>query len=160
MRISGTGSSSVILSHRKKFKKLENGVPKVPKQSKIKRNGVLTHKIINSINFKTDNFDALKRYESTEGDRRIWLHVPSGTRVWGQQMLIILTSYILEVISQSPYSHYMDPVSYDFTSNFGKMSLLVPLLMYLLTTGEIAKHVIHGIQGILLPRFQIDRNVA
>ena len=26
-----------------------------------------------------DNFDALKRYESTEVDRRTWLHVPSGT---------------------------------------------------------------------------------
>ena len=27
----------------------------------------------------TENFDALKRYESTEVDRRTWLHVPSGT---------------------------------------------------------------------------------
>ena len=32
-----------------------------------------------SINFKTENLDALKRYESTEVDRRTWLHVPSGT---------------------------------------------------------------------------------
>ena len=29
--------------------------------------------------FNTENFDALKRYESTEVDRRTWLHVPSGT---------------------------------------------------------------------------------
>ena len=27
----------------------------------------------------TENFDALKRHESTEVDRRTWLHVPSGT---------------------------------------------------------------------------------
>ena len=27
----------------------------------------------------TENFDALKRYESTEVDRRTLLHVPSGT---------------------------------------------------------------------------------
>ena len=27
----------------------------------------------------TENFDALKRYETTEGDRRSWLHVSSGT---------------------------------------------------------------------------------
>ena len=32
-----------------------------------------------SINFNTEHFDALKRYESTEVDRRTWLHVPSGT---------------------------------------------------------------------------------
>ena len=32
-----------------------------------------------SINLNTENFDALKRYESTEVGRRTWLHVPSGT---------------------------------------------------------------------------------
>ena len=32
-----------------------------------------------SDNFYTENFDALKRYESNEVDRRTWLHVPSGT---------------------------------------------------------------------------------
>ena len=37
------------------------------------------------------------------------------TRVWERQKLIIWTSYILEFISQPPYSHYMDPVGYDFT---------------------------------------------
>ena len=31
------------------------------------------------MNFKHGNFDALKRYKSTEVDRRTWLHVPSGT---------------------------------------------------------------------------------
>ena len=30
-------------------------------------------------NFITENFDALKRYKSTEVDRTTWLHVPSGT---------------------------------------------------------------------------------
>ena len=34
-------------------------------------------KIRISINFNTENVDALKRYESTEVDRRTWLHVPS-----------------------------------------------------------------------------------
>ena len=29
--------------------------------------------------FKPENVDALKRYESTEVDRRTWLHVHSGT---------------------------------------------------------------------------------
>ena len=38
-----------------------------------------TDKITISINYSTDNFDALKRYEPTEVDRRTWLHVPSGT---------------------------------------------------------------------------------
>ena len=31
------------------------------------------------MNFKHGNVDALKRYKSTEVDRRTWLHVPSGT---------------------------------------------------------------------------------
>ena len=31
-----------------------------------------------SVNFNTENFDSLKRYESTEVDRRTWLHVPAG----------------------------------------------------------------------------------
>ena len=31
------------------------------------------------VNLNTENFDALKRYESTEFDRRTWLHVSSGT---------------------------------------------------------------------------------
>ena len=44
----------------------------------------------------------------------------SKTLVYGRQKVIILTSYTIEEISQSPYSHYMDPVSYDFTNNLGK----------------------------------------
>ena len=32
-----------------------------------------------SVNFNTENFYALKRYESNEVDRRTWLHVSSRT---------------------------------------------------------------------------------
>ena len=42
-------------------------------------------------------------------------------------------SYTLEEISQPPYLHYIDPVSYDFTNFFGKIPLLVALLTHLLT---------------------------
>ena len=44
-------------------------------------------------------------------------------------------SFTLEEISQPTYSHYMDPVSYDFTNNFGKMPLSMALLTHLLATG-------------------------
>ena len=37
------------------------------------------------MNFKHGKFYALKRYESTEVDRRTWLHVPSGT-LWSTSM--------------------------------------------------------------------------
>ena len=51
MRISGTEPSSVILSQRKKFKKIENVCPKVPKQGKAKRDGV-----INPQNYNLNEF--------------------------------------------------------------------------------------------------------
>ena len=60
MRISGTEPSSVILSQTKKFKKLKNGAKKVQTQANAKRDGVITHKIIISINFDTENVDAPK----------------------------------------------------------------------------------------------------
>ena len=41
MRISGTEPSSVILSQKRKFKKLERDVPKVPKPAEAKRDGVI-----------------------------------------------------------------------------------------------------------------------
>ena len=41
MRISGTEPSSVILSQTMKFKKLKSDDPKVPKQAKAKRDGVI-----------------------------------------------------------------------------------------------------------------------
>ena len=60
--------------------KVENDSPKVPKQAEAKRDDVKkTHKITMLIKFNTENVDALKRYESTEVDRRTWLQVPSGT---------------------------------------------------------------------------------
>ena len=79
MCILGTEPSSVILSQTKYFKKLKNDAHKLPKQAKDKRDGVITPNITISINFNAENFDALKRYESTEVDRRTWLHVASGT---------------------------------------------------------------------------------
>ena len=74
MRISGTEPSLV-----KCFKKLKRDVQNVPKQAEAKIDGVINPRITISNNFIMDNFDALKRYESTEVDRRTWLHVPSGT---------------------------------------------------------------------------------
>ena len=56
MRISGKEPSSVILSQTTLFQKLK----RLPE-------------------FFTGNFDALKRYESTEVDRRTWLHVSTET---------------------------------------------------------------------------------
>ena len=53
----------------------------------------------------------------------------------GRQKLIKLTSRTLEEISQPPYSHYIDPDSYEFTNNFGKMPLLVAFLTHLLAKG-------------------------
>ena len=80
MRISGTEPSSVILSQKGgSFKSSKVMSKNCQTQAEAKRDGVITHKITISIKFDTDNFDALKRYESTEVDRRNWLHVPSGT---------------------------------------------------------------------------------
>ena len=79
MRISGNEPSSVILSQRMRFKMLKSDDPKVPKPAEAIRDGVINPQITISINFNTENFDALKRYESTEVDRRTWRHVPSGT---------------------------------------------------------------------------------
>ena len=41
MRISGIEPSSVILSQRKKLKKLKNNAQKVPKEAEVKRDGVI-----------------------------------------------------------------------------------------------------------------------
>ena len=41
MRMSGTEPSSVILDQTMKFKKLKSDDPKVPKQAKAKRDGVI-----------------------------------------------------------------------------------------------------------------------
>ena len=77
----------------------------------------------------------------------------------GRQNVIKLTSYMLEVILQPPYSHYMDPVSYDFTTNFEKLSLLVALLMHLQTIRGMTRHLIHGIVGCLATSFASIRKM-
>ena len=79
MCISGNEPSSVILSQTMSFKKLQSDDPKVPKQAEAKRDGVINPQNYNFNQFNTENFDALKRFESTEVDRRTWPHVPSGT---------------------------------------------------------------------------------
>ena len=61
MRILGTGPSLVILSHKSSFKTWKGLSQRF--QNKVKQKGL-------SINFNTDNFDALKRYESAEIDRK------------------------------------------------------------------------------------------
>ena len=76
MRISGTEPSSVILSQKLNFQKLKRDVLNVPKQAEAKRAGVIYPQNTMSNNFNMENFDALKRYESTEVVRRTWLHVP------------------------------------------------------------------------------------
>ena len=43
----------------------------------------------------------------------------------------------------------MDPVSHDFTNNFGKMPLLVAVLTHLLATGGDGRKCLHGIVGCL-----------
>ena len=81
MRISGTEPSSVILSQTCSIKKLKSNDRKVPKQAEAKRDGVINPQNYNFKQFfKHGKFLMLsKRYESTEVDRRTWLHVPSGT---------------------------------------------------------------------------------
>ena len=58
---------------------MKNDVRKVPKQAEAKRDGVINHKITISINFYTEILMLSKRHESTEVDRKTWLHVPFGT---------------------------------------------------------------------------------
>ena len=71
MRISGNEPSSVILRQTKKFPKLKTLTRKYQNMLKPKLQ-------FQSILY--GNFLMLsKRYESTEIDRRTWLHVPSGT---------------------------------------------------------------------------------
>ena len=52
----------------------------MPKQAEAKRDGVINPQNYNFNQFLTREILMLsKRYESTEVDRRTWLHVPSGT---------------------------------------------------------------------------------
>ena len=47
-----------------------------------------THKITILISLNTENFYALKRYESTDVDRRTWLHVLSAA--YGPSSVILM----------------------------------------------------------------------
>ena len=79
MRISGTEPSSVILGKTLKFKRLKSVDPNVPK--KLKQKGCCnkpTNLQFQSISTRKYVY-ALKRYESTEVERRTGLHEPSGT---------------------------------------------------------------------------------
>ena len=60
MRISGIEPSSGILSQRKWLQKLKYNTPKVPKEAKTKRDGVINPRNYNFSQFYTENFDALK----------------------------------------------------------------------------------------------------
>ena len=63
-----------------KYKKLNSNDQNVPKQAEAKRDGVINPQNYNFNQFQTRKILMLsKRYESTEVDRRTWLHVPSGT---------------------------------------------------------------------------------
>ena len=52
MHISGIEPSSVILSQRKYLKRLKNNVPKVPKEAKAKRDGVINPQNYNFYQFQ------------------------------------------------------------------------------------------------------------
>ena len=49
------------MSQTKKFKKLKSDAPKVPKQSKVNRDGVINPQNLNQ--FNTETVDALKTHE-------------------------------------------------------------------------------------------------
>ena len=92
----------------------------MPKKAKAKRDGVINPQNYNFNQiFNTENVDALKRYESTDVDRRTWLHVPSGTH-WStssdtHQVVEILKEtstkmytpfYIGINLQYGPYAHF------------------------------------------------------
>ena len=54
--------------------------PKCQKQAEVKRDGVINPQNYNfQLILAREILMLSKRYESTEVDRRTWLHVPSGT---------------------------------------------------------------------------------
>ena len=80
MRISGTEPSSVILSQTKLFKKVKSDAKKCKNNVKARRECVINPQNDNFNEFyNMENLMLSKHYESTEVDRRTWLHVPSGT---------------------------------------------------------------------------------
>ena len=71
-------------------------------QAEAKRDGVINPQNIISINFNTEIFYALKRYESTKVDRRTWLHVPSGTH-WSTSSD---THQVVEILKETSTQMY------------------------------------------------------
>ena len=66
-------------SPNKVVSKVENVESQVSKQAEAIREGVINLQNYNFNQIFTEIFLLSKRYESTEVDRRIWLHVPSRT---------------------------------------------------------------------------------
>ena len=58
---------------------MRSDAKKVQKQGKAKRDGVINPILQSHWILNTENFMLSERFESTEVDRRTWLHVPSGT---------------------------------------------------------------------------------
>ena len=54
------------------------------KQAKVKNDGILNPQNYDSINLDTANLDSLRRYGSTEVDRRAWLNVQMKIEVGDQ----------------------------------------------------------------------------
>ena len=84
-------------------------------QAEANRDGVINQQNYIFKNFNTENFDALKRYESTEVDRRTWLHVPSGTH-WPTS-----SDTHQEKTSKlnTPFKHRIDVLRYGPNAHFG-----------------------------------------
>ena len=92
--------------------------PKEPKEAEAKWDGVINPQNYNFNQFNTENFDALKRYKSTEVDRRTWLHVPSGT-LWSTSSD---THQVVEIYKET--STKMDtPFESGLINNMDHMSI-------------------------------------
>ena len=79
---------------------LKSNDQKVPKQAEVKRGGETNPQNYNINQFETRKILMLsKRHESTEVDRRTWLHVPSGTH-WSTSSdihQVVIFRYFLEL---------------------------------------------------------------
>ena len=58
---------------------MKSDAPKVQKEAKPERDGVINQQKYNFNQFNSENFVLSKRCESSEVNRKTWLHVPSGT---------------------------------------------------------------------------------
>ena len=69
IRISGTKTSSVILSKTKKLKRLKSEVRKVPKQAKVNRDVVINPKYFKNIIHRPEKYCTCKWDETTQRHR-------------------------------------------------------------------------------------------